>query len=58
MYESKFVMTEEFIEHAKKNIYFRNVHLFLKRVKDVAKMKNAAQIRENLFTCLRELALQ
>jgi hypothetical protein len=58
MYESKFVLTEEFIEHAEKNIYFRDVHLFLKRVKNVAKVKNAAQIRENLFTCLRELALQ
>jgi hypothetical protein len=58
MYENKSIVTEEFIEHAEKNIYFRNVHLFLKRVKDVAKVKNAAQIRENLFTCLRELTLQ
>ncbi len=58
MYENKFVVTEEFIEHAEKDIYFRNVHLFLKRVKDVTKVKNAAQIEENLFTCLRELTLQ
>ncbi len=34
------------------------MYLFLKRVKDVARVKNAAQIRKNLFTCLRELALQ
>jgi hypothetical protein len=58
MYDNKSVVTEEFIEHAEKNIYFRDVHLFLKRVKDVAKVKDAAQIRENLFTCLRELTLQ
>ncbi len=58
MYENKSVLTEEFIEHAEKDIYFRNVHLFLKRVKDVTKIKNAAQIRENLFTCLRGLTLQ
>jgi hypothetical protein len=58
MYENKFAVTDEFIEHAEKNIYFRNVHLFLKRVKDVTKVKDAAQIRENLFICLRDLALQ
>jgi hypothetical protein len=58
MYENKSIVIEEFIEHAEKNIYFRNVHLFLKRVKDVAKVKDAAQIRKNLFTCLRELTLQ
>jgi hypothetical protein len=58
MYENKSVLTEEFIEHAEKNIYFRNVHLFLKRVKNVIKMKNVNQIRKNLFICLRDLALQ
>jgi hypothetical protein len=58
MYDNKSMFTEEFIEHVEKNTYFRNVHLFLKRVKDVAKVKNVAQVRENLFTCLRELALQ
>jgi hypothetical protein len=58
MYDNKFTFTDEFIEHAEKNIYFRIVHLFLKRVKNVAKVKNSAQIRKNLFTCLRDLALQ
>ncbi len=58
MYENKSIVTEEFIEHAEKNIYFRNVHFFLKRIKNVAKVKNAAQIRENLFTCLRDLTFQ
>jgi hypothetical protein len=58
MYENKSILIEEFIEHAEKDIYFRDVHLFLKRVKDVTKVKNAAQIRENLFTCLRDLTLQ
>jgi hypothetical protein len=58
MYDNKFTFTKEFIEHAEKNIYFRDVHLFVERIKNVAKIKNAAQIRENLFTCLRELALQ
>jgi hypothetical protein len=58
IYENKFVVTEKFIEHTEKNIYFKDVKFFLKRMKNVAKVKHAAQIRENLFTCLKELTLQ
>jgi hypothetical protein len=58
MYDNKFTFTKKFIKHVEKNIYFRDVHLFLKRVKDVTKVKDVAQIRKNLFTCLQELALQ
>ncbi len=39
MYENKSALTKEFIEHAEKNIYFRNVHFFLERVKNVAKWR-------------------
>ncbi len=52
------MFTDEFIKHAEKDIYFRNVHFFLKRVKDVARVKNVTQIRKNLFTCLHNLVLQ
>jgi hypothetical protein len=58
MYDNKSTFTSEFIEHAEKDIYFRDVHFFLKRVKNVVKIKNVAQIRKNLFICLRKLALQ
>jgi hypothetical protein len=58
MYDNKFTFTKEFIEYVEKDIYFRNVHFFLKRVKDVTKIKDVAQIRRNLFTCLPELALK
>ncbi len=58
MYDNKSVLTEEFMKHAEENIYFKNVYLFLKRMKNVAKMKNAAYIRKNLFTCLRDFTLQ
>ncbi len=58
MYDNKFTFTEEFIEHVEKDIYFRNVHLFLKRVKNVIRVKNVNQVRENLFICLRKLTLQ
>jgi hypothetical protein len=58
MYDNKFTFTKEFIKHVDKDIYFRNVHLFLKRVKDVIRVKNVNQVRKNLFICLRELTLQ
>jgi hypothetical protein len=58
MHENKSILTEKFIEHAEKDIYFRDVHFFLKRVKNVARIKNSAQMKENLFTCLKDLALQ
>ncbi len=58
MYDNKLMSTNEFIKHAKKDTYFKNVHLFLERVKNVARVKNVTQIRKNLFTCLRKLALQ
>jgi hypothetical protein len=58
MYDNKFTFTEKFIEHVKKDIYFRNVHLFLKRVKNVIRVKNVNQVRQNLFICLRNLTLQ
>jgi hypothetical protein len=58
MYDNKSTFTEEFIEHVDKNTYFRNVHLFLKRVKDVIRVKDVNQVRENLFICLRRLTLQ
>jgi hypothetical protein len=57
MYDNKSTFIENFIEHVEKSIYFRNVHLFLKRVKNVVRVKNVNQVRENLFICLRDLTL-
>ncbi len=58
MYDNKFTFTKEFIKHVDKDIYFRNVHLFLKRVKDMIRVKNVNQVRKNLFICLRDLTMQ
>lgn len=58
MYDNKFIYTRDLMKNAKKDIYFRDVHLFLERVKDHARIKNSALIRKNLFTCLRDLTLQ
>ena len=53
MYDGKSVITENLIEHIEKNIYFRDVHLFIERIKDMIVIKNAKMIRNNLYTCLR-----
>lgn len=45
------------IEHAGKDTYFRDVHLFTERIKDIAAVKNAELVRNNLNTCLRGTAL-
>ncbi len=58
MYENKSALTKKFIKHVEKDIYFRNVHFFLERVENVARMKNVIQVKKNLFTCLRDLTLQ
>ena len=56
-YDEKFATIEDLIVHFEKNTYFRNVHVFIDRVKDMTLMKRFDVIRNNLFTCLRETAL-
>ena len=46
------------IEHVGKDTYFRDVHLFIERVEDISAIKGDQLIIENLFTCLRGVALQ
>ena len=40
-----------------KDVYYRNVHLFIERVLDLASTKGADVVRTNLNTCLRGSAL-
>ena len=35
MYDDKFIKTNEIMKHAKKNIYFRDIHLFIERAKNM-----------------------
>jgi hypothetical protein len=42
----------------KKIFTFEMFIFLLKRVKNVTRIKNSAQVNENLFTCLINLALQ
>ena len=57
MYDGKSAVTDNFIEHVDKNIYFRNVNDFIDRVKNMIDVKEADMIRQNLYICFREIAL-
>ena len=44
MYNDKFVKNETIIEHIEKETYFRDIHFFVKRVRDLALIKNIEMI--------------
>jgi hypothetical protein len=53
-YDDKILITSKFMQHVEKNIYFRNVHLFLDRIRNFVATKKVEIMRNNLYTCLRE----
>ena len=57
MYNGKSAVTGNLIEHAGKDTYFRNIHLFVERAKDLATTKGEELVRQNLYTCFRGVAL-
>ena len=56
-YEGKSAATSEPIVHTGKDIIFRDVHVFIDRIKDLSLIKGPELIRTNLSTCLRGTAL-
>ena len=56
-YEGKSAASGEPIVHSGKDTYFRDVHIFIDRIKDMALIKGSDVIRNNLSTCLRGTAL-
>ena len=46
------------IEHTPKDIYFKDVHLFIEHTRDIAGIKGDKLIRTNLWTCLKGPALK
>lgn len=56
-YEGKSVDTAPAIEHTGKSTFFRDIHVFIDRVKDVARAKGEELLRQNLQICLRGSAL-
>ena len=57
MYDDKLLIIDNSIEHANKNTYFKNIHLFTERIKNMIIIKKAKLTRQNLYTCLREFVL-
>ena len=44
MYDDKFVKNETVIEHIEKETYFRDVYLFVERVRDIVAIKDVEMI--------------
>ena len=42
LYDEKFSAIENAIEHSEKNIYFRDVHIFIERIKNIAQINRVA----------------
>ena len=57
IYDDKFSIIDNSIEHANKNTYFRNFHLFTKRIKNMIIVKRMKLTNQNLYICLRDLVL-
>ena len=57
-YDGKIVVIASAVEHVEKNMYFRNIYVFMKRIKDIIIVKNSELIRNNLYTCFKEIALK
>ena len=57
MYNEKFVVINGFIEHINKNIYFRNVNVFIEQVKNIIKIKEIELIRQNFYICFKSTTL-
>jgi hypothetical protein len=53
-YDEKFTTIDDTMQLVDKNTYFRNVHLFIDRVKNIIVIKTIDVIRNNLYICLRD----
>ena len=58
IYDEKFNTNDDFLKYADKNIYFRDVHLFVERIQNIVKIKNLKMIRNNLYICLRNTIIK
>ena len=57
-YNDKFVSTESALKHMSKNTYFRDVHLFLEKAKEMIILKTDELIQINLWLSLWENVLK
>ena len=57
LYDEKSAVIDNVIEHFDKDTYFRDIYIFIERIKNIAQIKDDTIVRNNLYTCLRETAL-
>ena len=57
-YDNKSIDTAPAMEHTGKDTFFRDVVAFIDRIKEMARVKGAELLRNNLSTCLRGEALE
>ena len=53
-YEKKSAAIEKILTHSKKDIYYKNVHVFVEKIKEMIIIFDVEQIRRNLFFCLKD----
>ena len=56
-YDEKSSFIVSTMKYASKDTYFKDVHVFLDRAKNIVIIKNVDLVRSNLFTCLRDQTL-
>lgn len=56
-FESQTTVTDVVVKHVEKDTYYRDVHVFVERIKKMTIVLNIDKVRQNLFTCLRDTAL-
>ncbi len=57
IYDEKFTITIDSMQHVDKDTYFRDVHSFIDRIKNIAVIKKTEIVRNNLYTCLRNIVM-
>ncbi len=50
--------TDDFLKHSDKKIYFQDVHLFIKHVKNIFHVKNVNLIRTNLWMYFQDIVMK
>ena len=53
----KSAVIDNVIEHFDKDTYFRDIYIFIERIKYIAQIKEDTIVRNSLYICLRETVL-
>ena len=57
IYKNILLIVNNSIKHIDKNIYFKNIHFFIKCIKNISIIKNSKFIKNNLYIYFRDLIL-